>query len=137
MTRGTPSTSESAEVRHAVVRYLLYGAVALVVVSVPTFVVFGRIAEAHALESAGEDGASIVGRLLAPAVTDELIASRPEAVAAMDRRLVSRMSDGSLRQGQDLDSRRDRGLLGRARTHRAVLPSQPRPDQGESRWLPR
>ena len=96
MTRGTPSTSESAEVRHAVVRYLLYGAVALVVVSVPTFVVFGRIAEAHALDSAGEDGASIVRRLLAPAVTEDLIASRPEAVAAMDRRLVPRMSDGSL-----------------------------------------
>ena len=96
MTRGRSSSSESAEVRQAVVRYLLYGAVALMVVSVPTFFVFGRIAEAHALDSAGEDGASIARRLLAPGVTDDLMASRPEAIAAMDGRLVPRMSDGSL-----------------------------------------
>lgn len=96
MTLGRPPSSEATEVRHAVRRYLMYGAVALVVISVPTFFVLGRIAEAHALDSAGEDAASIVGRLLAPAVTDELIASQPEAVDAMDRRLVSRMSDGSL-----------------------------------------
>jgi two-component system NarL family sensor kinase len=93
--RGEP-TSETAEVRYAVVRYLLYGAIALVVVSVPTFFVLGQIAEQHALDSAGVDAASIAHRLLAPAVTDDLIASKPEAIAAMDRRLVPRMSDGSL-----------------------------------------
>ncbi|GAA2738939.1 hypothetical protein GCM10009867_32810 [Pedococcus aerophilus] len=90
------SGSETAEVRHAVLRYLLYGAVALVVVSVPTFVALSRIAEHHALQSAAEDGASIARRLLAPAVTAGLLAADPDAIAAMDRRLTGRMSDGSL-----------------------------------------
>jgi signal transduction histidine kinase len=90
------SSSESTEVRRAVVRHLLYGAVALVVVSVPTFLAFERIAEAHALDNAAADGASIARRLLAPGGTEALIPSHPDAIAAMDRRLGPRMSDGSL-----------------------------------------
>jgi signal transduction histidine kinase len=86
----------TAEIRSAVTRYLVYGAVALVVVTVPTIFAMERIAEQHALESAALDGASIARRLLAPAVTDELLAGESEAIAAMDRRLVPRMSDGSL-----------------------------------------
>ena len=91
-----PRASETAEVRRAVARHLVYGAVALVLVSVPTFYALGRIAEQHALDSAALDGANIARRLLAPGVTDELLAADPEAVAAMDQRLVPRMSDGSL-----------------------------------------
>jgi signal transduction histidine kinase len=95
--RRPPSTiAVTAEVRKAVVRHLVYGAVALVVVTVPTVLAIEHIAEEHALESAALDGASIARRLLAPAVTDELIAGEPDAIANMDRRLVPRMSDGSL-----------------------------------------
>lgn len=86
----------TAEIRSAVTRYLLFGAVALVTVTVPTIFAMERTAEHHALNSAALDGASIARRLLAPAVTDELIAGEPDAIAAMDRRLVPRMSDGSL-----------------------------------------
>ncbi|WP_406831203.1 ATP-binding protein [Pedococcus sp. KACC 23699] len=91
-----PRPSETAEVRRAVARYLIYGAVALVLVSAPTFYALGRIAEQHALDSAALDGASIARRLLAPGVTDGLLAGDPEAISDMDRRLVPRMSDGSL-----------------------------------------
>lgn len=96
MRRHPARPPESTEVRRAVVRHLLYGAIALVVVSVPTYFAMERIAEQHALDTAALDGSSIARRLLAPAVTDELIAGRPEAIATMDRRLVPRMSDGSL-----------------------------------------
>ena len=76
MPRATP-TSETAEVRRAVARYLAYGALALVLVSLPTFYALGRIAEQHALDGAAVDGASIARRLLAPAVTDGAPGRRP------------------------------------------------------------
>jgi two-component system NarL family sensor kinase len=82
--------------RSALTRFLLVGLTSLVLVAVPTVLLFDSIAMDHGLETAMESGQSLTSRLLAPETTTAAIAGERAALAHLDSIVRPRMRDGSI-----------------------------------------
>ena len=90
------SVRNKSEIRSALTRFLLVGLASLVLVAVPTVLVFDNIARDHGLETAMESGQNLTIRLLAPETTSAAIAGEPVALARIDSIVRPRMRDGSI-----------------------------------------
>jgi hypothetical protein len=81
-------------VRQAVVRYVVSGLVAVVLISALGVWLFSRAGEAEALRDAKDPDANRRGR---PAVSDALLRASPKAISAIDRVVQERvLSDDSI-----------------------------------------
>jgi len=90
------SIRNRSEIRSALTRFLLVGVASLVLVAVPTVLLFNSIAMDHGLETAMESGQNLTIRLLAPETTTAAIAGEPTALARIDSVARLRMRDGSI-----------------------------------------
>jgi two-component system NarL family sensor kinase len=92
----TDSVRSRSVIRSALTRFLLVGLASLVLVAVPTVILFNRIAMDHGLETAMQSGQSLTARLLAPETTSAAIAGERAALAHIDSIVRPRMRDGSI-----------------------------------------
>jgi two-component system, NarL family, sensor kinase len=90
------SVRSRSVIRTALTRFLLVGLASLVLVAVPTVLLFDLIAEDHGLETAIESGQNLTVRLLAPETTSAAIAGEQTALAHVDSVVRARMRDGSI-----------------------------------------
>lgn len=88
--------TDTAEIRSALIRFLLVGLGSLVLVAIPTVLMFQNIAREHALDTAVQSGRNLSTRLLAPATTSGAIAGDAAALSRIDLIVRSRMRDGSV-----------------------------------------
>ncbi len=95
---------ESSEVRSAILRFLLMGLAALLVVATPVaFWILGQ-AERHALDNARSQTQRLADFAVGPAVTEELMAKDKAAIAALDRRLAPWTNGGPVQRIKVWDS---------------------------------
>jgi two-component system NarL family sensor kinase len=85
-----------SEIRLAVTRFLIVGLASLVLVAVPTVLLFQNIAKERALKSGVESWRSMSIHLLAPRTTAGVISSDAEALAQIDAVVRPRILDGSI-----------------------------------------
>jgi two-component system, NarL family, sensor kinase len=90
------SVRNTSEIRSALTRFLLVGVASLVLVAVPTVLLFNSIALNHGLETAIESGRNLTVRTLAPDTTTATIAGDPTALARINLIVGARMGDGSI-----------------------------------------
>lgn len=90
------SIGSRSEIRSALTRFLLVGLASLVLVAVPTMLLFQNIALDHALETARENGRNLTNRVLAPQTTTGAIAGNKAALSRIDATVRARMLDGSV-----------------------------------------
>src|SRR5687768_5307015 len=83
-------------VRKAVLRFLGWSLVALVVVGIATVAVSEHIAEDEALRDARFRGASMAHSVTAPLVDAAVRAGDPDAVSRLETIVQNRMRDGSV-----------------------------------------
>jgi two-component system, NarL family, sensor kinase len=88
--------SDTSEIRSALIRFTLVGLVSLVLVAIPTVLLFQRIALYHGLQTASESGRLLAVRVLAPQTTTAAIAGDKAALARIDAIARARMRDGSV-----------------------------------------
>ncbi|OFI37356.1 two-component sensor histidine kinase [Arthrobacter sp. SW1] len=79
--------AERQEVQAAIVRFVLAGVVALVLVATPVAFWIRGVAEQHALESATVMTQGVADYAMAPVATEQLLNGDPAAVALLDQRL--------------------------------------------------
>ncbi|WP_150307101.1 sensor histidine kinase [Planctomonas psychrotolerans] len=80
-------SEDRSEVRSAVVRFLLMGLVALLVISTPVAFWILAQAERHALDNARSSTQRLADFAVGPLITSELLAGSPEAARGIDERL--------------------------------------------------
>ena len=90
------SVRNTSEIRSALTRFLLVGLASLVLVAVPTVLLFNSIALDHGLETAIENGHNLTVRTLAPETTTATIRGEPDALARLQLIVNTRISDGSI-----------------------------------------
>lgn len=90
------SIGSTSEIRLALTRFLLVGLASLVLVAIPTVLLFESIARDHALETAIESGRNLSVNLLPPQTMSGAIAGDQAALAQIDAIVGSRMRDGSI-----------------------------------------
>lgn len=90
------SIGSRSEIRSALTRFLLVGLASLVLVAVPTMLLFQNIALDHALETARENGGNLANRALAPQTTTGAITGDKAALSRIDATVRARMLDGSV-----------------------------------------
>ena len=90
------SIGSRSEIRSALTRFLLVGLASLMLVAVPTMLLFQNIALDHALETARENGRTLTNRVLAPQTTTGAIAGNKAALSRIDATVRARMLDGSV-----------------------------------------
>lgn len=93
-----PDPDEAAahsEVRVAVVKFLLVGFLALVLVAIPVAFWIRAEAESHGLNNAVVTTQQLADVVAGPLVTDELLAADPSALASLDRSVRPWLQDGS------------------------------------------
>jgi signal transduction histidine kinase len=86
----------SPVVRSAVVRFTVWSAVTLIVLTVGAVLVANSIAQRQALAEARTQGAGIATKLAAPLVNRDVRARRPRAAHDLDTVMRTRMADGSV-----------------------------------------
>jgi signal transduction histidine kinase len=94
--RSRRPAAERSEISAAVTAFQLTGLAALVLVCVPTVLLFQQVAEQRALTEAVTGGSNLARRLLAPETTSAAIAGDEAALARIDRVVRARMRDGSV-----------------------------------------
>jgi len=90
------STGNRSEIRLALTRFLLVGLVSLVLVAVPTVLLFENIAKDRALKAAVANWRNLSTHLLAPQTTAGVIARDPGALAQIDAIVRPGIRDGSI-----------------------------------------
>jgi two-component system, NarL family, sensor kinase len=90
------SVGERSEIRLALVRFLLVGLASLVIVAVPTVLLFQNIAKDHALKTGVDSWRSLSIHLLAPQTTAGVIANDKDALATIDAVVRPRILDRSI-----------------------------------------
>ena len=88
--------AERREVRSAVLRFLLAGLLALFLVATPVALWVRAEAERHALTKARAINQRLADNVVAPLITDELLAGDPESLQRLDRRLAPWLSSRTL-----------------------------------------
>jgi len=94
--RPKDSTGSGSEIRVAVIRFLLVGLLSLVVVAVPTVLMFEKIAADRALKAAVSNWRNLSTHLLAPQTTAGVIARDQGALAQIDAFVRPGIRDGSI-----------------------------------------
>jgi signal transduction histidine kinase len=84
-------------VRSAVIRFAVFGLIAIVLVGAGTVLVADRIAQQRALDEARTQAVGIADRLAAPLVNADVRAYVPGAADELDTVMTNRMRDGSVR----------------------------------------
>jgi two-component system NarL family sensor kinase len=90
------SFASRSEIRVALTRFLLVGFVSLVLVAIPTVLLFENIAKDRALNAAMANWRNLSIDLLAPQTTSGVIARDPAAVARIDAVVRPGIQDGSI-----------------------------------------
>jgi two-component system, NarL family, sensor kinase len=115
------SVRNRSVIRSALTRFLLVGFASLVLITVPTVLLFQDIAMDHGLKTAVENGRNLTSRLLAPETTTAAIAGEPAAILHLDTIVRPRMRDGSVGRikiwdltGRVIYSSDNQALIGRA-----------------------
>jgi len=88
-------TEDRSEITSALTRFLLVGLASLVLVAIPTFLLFQNIAHNRALEAGMANWQSVSNDLLAPGTTSGVIAGDKAALAQIDSIVRPKISDGS------------------------------------------
>lgn len=97
--RATPHDEAAAgrrEVRTAVARFLAAGFVALVLVATPVSFWIRAEAERHALSNAKDVTQRLADNVVAPLVTNQLLAGDPEAIRVLARKLEPWLAEGGV-----------------------------------------
>ena len=90
------SIGNRSEIRFALTRFLLVGLASLVLVAVPTVLLFENIAKDRALKAAVANWRNLSTHLLAPQTTAGVIARDPSALAQIDAIVRPGIRDGSI-----------------------------------------
>jgi two-component system NarL family sensor kinase len=88
--------ADASEIRSALVRFLLVGLGSLIIVALPTIVLYNNIAEDFALKLAAQSGRNLATRVLAPQTTTAAIAGNTAALQRIDATVRARMADNSV-----------------------------------------
>ena len=94
--RSKDSIENSSEIRTALTRFLLVGLASLVLVAVPTVLLFERIAQDRALKASAAPWRSLSTHLLAPQMTAGVIARDKAALAEIDALVRPGIRNGSI-----------------------------------------
>jgi two-component system, NarL family, sensor kinase len=90
------SVGETSEIRSALTRFLLVGFASLVLVAIPTVLLFQNIAKDRALKAGVENWRNLSIHLLTPQTTAGVISNDKEALAQIDSVVRPRILDGSI-----------------------------------------
>lgn len=85
-----------SHVRRAVVRFVLFGLLALVIVASGTLLIAEKVVRGEVLRHAQRTTRDIADTLIAPVAEDAFRQRDPRAMAELDRVMSDRMADGSL-----------------------------------------
>ena len=94
--RRNDSTGSTSEIRVALTRFLLVGLASLVLVAIPTVLLFQNIAKDRALKAGVANWQNLSIHLLAPQTTAGVIARDPAALAQIDTVVRPGIRDGSI-----------------------------------------
>jgi signal transduction histidine kinase len=86
-------TGGTSEITSALIRFLLVGLISLVLVAVPTVVLFQHIAQEQALKAAIASGRNLANNLLTPETLSGAVANDQAALGQIDSIVRSRMRD--------------------------------------------
>ena len=86
----------TSEITWALTRFLLVGLGSLVLVAIPTVLLYESIAQDLALKTAMQSGRNLAVRLLAPQTTSGVLAGQKDALSRIDATARARMLDGSV-----------------------------------------
>ena len=93
---GPHSNSGTSEIRSALTRFLLVGLASLILVAIPTVLLFQNIAKNRALDGAIANWRSLSTHLLIPQMTAGVIASDPGALSQIDSIVRPGIINGSI-----------------------------------------
>lgn len=89
-----PEATERREVRAAVARFLIIGFLALVLVATPVAFWIRAEAQRHALTNARDITQRLADNVVAPLITNQLLAQEPAALQLLDERLAPWLANG-------------------------------------------
>jgi signal transduction histidine kinase len=90
-------TAERSVVGGALLNFALLSLVAVIIVTLATFLVAERVARSIALDSARNQAAGVATRLAAPLVDEEVRSGAPAAADQLTTVMTNRLRDGSIR----------------------------------------
>jgi signal transduction histidine kinase len=90
------AVANTSAIRSALIRFLLVALGSLVLVAIPTLLLFENIAQEDGLQKASDSGRNLAKRGLAPDTTSAAIAGDKAALSRIDAIARARMADGSV-----------------------------------------
>ncbi|WP_242702034.1 sensor histidine kinase [Arthrobacter cavernae] len=88
--------AEHREISSAVAKFLLAGVLAFVLVAIPVAFWIRAAAEQHALNNARDQTQGLADHVIAPLITDQLLAREPAALELLDKRLEPWLAGGGV-----------------------------------------